>query len=169
MTTLEKLASEIDICDIHAQRLSDALEYVEKLFPLTPQKFEDLQVNDFAFLDLMSNRFSKLQDTIGRKLFPLILMALNDHEETDSFIDRLHKLEKLNILKDPSFWDRMRKVRNEIAHDYPENSNKKVLKIKHCFDASLELLSLWKDLKKIIAQRTERVTSLYGARFDPTL
>ncbi len=154
MTTLEKLRSEIDIWDIHAQRLSDALQYVEKLFPLTPEKFEDLQVNDFAFLDLMSNRFAKLQDTIGRKLFPLLLMVLNEHEESDSFIDRLHKLEKLNVLKDPSLWDRMRKVRNEIAHEYPENSNKKVLKIKHCFDASLELLSFWEGLKQIIAQRT---------------
>jgi hypothetical protein len=102
----------------------------------------------------MSNRFAKLQDTIGRKLFPLLLMVLNEHEESDSFIDRLHKLEKLNVLKDPSLWDRMRKVRNEIAHEYPENSNKKVLKIKHCFDASLELLSFWEGLKQIIAQRT---------------
>lgn len=154
MTPLEKLRSEIDICDIHAHRLSPALQYVEKLFPLTPQKFEDLHNNDFAFLDLMSNRFAKLQDTIGRKLFPLRLMVLNEHEESDSFIDRLHKLEKLNVLKDPFLWDRMRKVRNEIAHEYPENSNKKVLKIKHCFDASLELLSFWEGLKQIIAQRT---------------
>jgi hypothetical protein len=154
MTTLEKLESEMRICDVHALRLSTALKYVEKLFPLTSQKFENLQDNDFAFLDLMSNRFAKLQDTIGRKLFPLLLMALNDHEERDSFIDRLHKLEKLNVLEDPSLWDRMRKVRNEIAHDYPEDSDQKISKIRHCFDASLELLSFWEGLKKIIAQRT---------------
>jgi hypothetical protein len=154
MTALEKLRSEIDICDIHAQRLSTALQYVEKLFPLTSQKFEDLQDNDFAFLDLMSNRFAKLQDTIGRKLFPLLLMVLNEHEERDTFIDRLHKLEKLEILEDPSLWDRMRKVRNEIAHDYPEDSDQTISKIRHCFDASLELLSFWEGLKQIIAQRT---------------
>lgn len=154
MTPLEKLRSEIDICDIHAQRLSTALEYVEKLFPLTPLKFEDLRDNDFAFLDLMSNRFSKLQDTIGRKLFPLLLMVLKNHEERDSFIDQIHKLEKLEILDDPSFWDRMRKVRNEIAHEYPEDLEQTISKIKHCFDASLELLSFWEDLKKTIAQRT---------------
>ena len=154
MNVLKKLKSEIEVCDLHANRLSVALRHIEPLFPLTPEKLEVLKDEEIGFLELMSSRFAKLQDTIGRKIFPLLLMTLDEYEESNSFIDRLNKLEKLEILKDLSLWNRMRKVRNEIAHDYPGDSDQKALKIKHCFESSHSLLSFWEDLKKIMIQRT---------------
>ncbi len=121
MNSQDKLKNEIEMCDLHASRLSVALMHIEQLFPLTPEKLKTLKDEDLGFLDLMSGRFAKLQDTIGRKVFPLLLKSLGEYEESNSFIDNLNKLEKLEILKDATFWGRMRKVRNEIAHDYPED------------------------------------------------
>lgn len=154
MKSQDQLKIEIEMCDLHASRLLVALTHIELFFPLTSEKLENLKDEDLGFLELMTSRFAKLQDTIGRKVFPLLLRALGESEEKDSFIDRLNKLEKLEILKDVAFWRRMREVRNEIAHDYPEDSNQKILKIKHCFESSRALLSFWEDLKQIIIQRT---------------
>lgn len=36
-------------------------------------------------------------------------------------IDKLNKLEKLNIIEDAHVWIDMRKARNIIAHEYPDN------------------------------------------------
>ena len=153
MNISNRLTKEIEICDLHSDRLRMAMQHMETLFPLTPEKWEDLKPEDLGFLELMTSRFAKLQDTMGRKVFPLLLESLGEHEKNDSFIDNLNKLEKLEILPDVNFWNRMREVRNEIAHDYPENPDEKIAKIRDCFQASQELLSFWEDLKKTMITR----------------
>jgi len=153
MNTLTKLKNEIEVCDLHADRLQMAMNHIKLIFPLTPEKLETLKDEEIGLLELMTSRFAKLQDTIGQKIFPLLLRILGEYQERDSFIDRLNKLEKLEILNDVDFWHRMRDVRNEIAHDYPEGADEKILKIRHCFDSSLALLSFWEELKQTMIQR----------------
>ncbi len=155
MTVMEKLHSAMDICDIHANRLSMALKHMKRLSPLTLEKFETLKDEDFGFLELMSSRFAKLQDIIGRKVFPLLLEVLGKSEERDTFIDILNKLEKLEIIPERSFWDQFRKVRNEIAHEYPDDAEQIISKLQDCFKASYDLLSFWNDLRHTISERTK--------------
>lgn len=153
MNTGIKLKKEIEVCDLHADRLQMAIKHIKSIFPLTPEKLATLDIGDLGVIELMTNRFAKLQDTIGQKIFPLFLDILGELQQSDSFIDRLNKLEKLEILQNVDFWKHMRDVRNETAHDYPEDAGKVISKIMDCFQASLKLLSFWEDLKQTMIKR----------------
>lgn len=92
------LKDYVKIADIHAHRLQIAYQEVVKVLPLTAGKLEQLSIQEFSFLDMMTNRFVQLQNTIGSRIFPLLLEILA--EDAGAFIDKLHKLEKLGYLED---------------------------------------------------------------------
>lgn len=94
--------------------------------------------------------FAKLQDTIGNKIFPLLLKMLQEYRPEESFLDRLHKLEKLNIIDSIAYWNRFREVRNSIAHDYPETSEITIIALNECAKMCIELLHFWEKLKVFI-------------------
>lgn len=71
--------------------------------------------------DQMIFRFSRLQDTMGNKLFPLILQGLGEYTQNMPFIDTLNKLEKLSIIESAEKWLGLREIRNLVTHEYPEN------------------------------------------------
>ncbi|MFO1257725.1 MAG: hypothetical protein U1E78_04840 [Gammaproteobacteria bacterium] len=109
------------VADIHARRLSAAVNKTQFLFPFTPESLSLLQDEQVALLDMMTTRFGKLQDIIGVKIFPIILDILG--ENAPSFRDKLNSLEKLGVIDDAQWWMEMREIRNQITHDYPENYN----------------------------------------------
>ncbi len=63
-------------------------------------------------------RFGRLQDTLGDKLLPLILLALG--EMPSAMIDNLDKAERLNLIVSSDDWLAMRKLRNQMVHEYVE-------------------------------------------------
>lgn len=80
--------------------------------------FEEYQniriVNSFLF------SYSKIQDKIGAKLFRKVLYELKEiDDENMPMKDILNLLEKLSILEKASDWDRLREIRNSLAHKYP--------------------------------------------------
>jgi hypothetical protein len=64
-------------------------------------------------------RFGRLQDTLGDKLLPLILVALG--EMPAAMIDNLDKAERLNLIDSTDDWLAMRKLRNQMVHEYVED------------------------------------------------
>jgi hypothetical protein len=137
-----------DIADIHALRLKEALNEVTQLLPFTAQSFSEFTAQEVAFLDMLTTRFSKLQDVIGTKIFPLILQSLQ--EEAVTFIDKLNRLEKLNYISDVNWWIDLKEIRNQITHDYPSDY---IVLCEH-FQAFVpkagELLLFWEGLKEKI-------------------
>jgi len=79
---------------------------------------DDEAVQDWDQLIL---RFTKLQDTMGTRLFPATLDALEEAYEDRPMIDKLHRLEKLGYLSNVQQWNELRVIRNRFAHDYPED------------------------------------------------
>lgn len=79
--------------------------------------FEEYQniriVNSFLFL------YSKIQDKIGAKLFRKVLYELKEIDDENAYKDILNLFEKLSILEKASDWDRLREIRNSLAHEYP--------------------------------------------------
>ena len=78
------------------------LEYTdEQLFktPFTQQKAESLKTDKALAerVDAFVGRFSRLQDTIGDKLLPCLLEAMN--EKQSAFLDNLDRAEKLGQLE----------------------------------------------------------------------
>lgn len=75
----------------------------------------DLSIKVEAF----SSRFARLQDTVGDKLLPTWLAALN--EPIGAAIDNLNKAEKLGVLASVEEWLTIRSLRNQMVHEYIES------------------------------------------------
>lgn len=70
-------------------------------------------------LDAFVSRFGRLQDTVGDKLLPALLAALA--ETPGAAIDNLDKAEKLGLIESVESWIEMRRLRNQMVHEYIED------------------------------------------------
>ena len=64
-------------------------------------------------------RFGRLQDTVGDKLLPLLLVVLG--ERTAAAIDNLDRAERLGLIGSADEWMTMRNLRNQMVHEYVED------------------------------------------------
>ena len=70
-------------------------------------------------LDAFVSRFGRLQDTLADKFLPLLLEALA--EPKASAVENLDRAEKLGWLDSTDAWLEMRKLRNQMVHEYIED------------------------------------------------
>jgi hypothetical protein len=70
-------------------------------------------------VDAFVSRFGRLQDTVGDKMLPLLLVALG--EKLSAAIDNLDRAERLGLLKSSDEWMTMRNLRNQMVHEYVED------------------------------------------------
>ena len=70
-------------------------------------------------LDAFVSRFGRLQDTVGDKLLPSLLAALA--EDVGPAIDNLDKAEKFGFIASADAWMEMRRLRNQMVHEYIED------------------------------------------------
>ena len=65
------------------------------------------------------SRFGRMQDTIGGKLLPRLLLA--QAETPGSQIETLNRAERLGVLENVERWLEARALRNRLAHEYVED------------------------------------------------
>ena len=70
-------------------------------------------------LDAFVSRFGRLQDTVGDKLLPALLSAMA--ETLGPAIDNLDKAEKFGLIASADGWMEMRRLRNQMVHEYIED------------------------------------------------
>ena len=143
----------IEACNVHAEHMSHAQSVLRQIIPLNAQTLEDLTNVQVAYLDQLIYRFTKLQDTIGRKIFPIMLGLMGEDVADSSFIDKLNTLEKIGALKTKQFWQDLRETRNLISHEYPEEEEMLVETINICMIDADRLLEYWAELKQFINKR----------------
>jgi hypothetical protein len=119
---------------LHLKRMDFAISKVKKFLPITRENYYLLDDETISFLDQYIFRFSKTQDLIGSRIFPLTLQALAEPVEDKAFIDVLNRLEKLRIVDSAQNWIELRKIRNDIAHEYPSNLNERIEGINILFE-----------------------------------
>lgn len=73
MTLEQSLQELMGICRVHEQRLNHALSRITPIMPMNTEKLERMSDDNYAFKDSAVRRFEKIQDTIGKKIFPRIL------------------------------------------------------------------------------------------------
>jgi hypothetical protein len=117
---MKALLPLIEIADIHADRISIAMDYLKNKIPVTAEKINHLTHEELSFFELYASRFSKLQDFMGSNLFTALLENSGEQTETLTYIDKLNKLEKLQIIKSTDEWKKMRHIRNILSHEYPD-------------------------------------------------
>ena len=115
-----KLHKYFNECDKHLQRIEEAYDDIEETIPLSVGKYKTLSKDEVQAIDQYLYRFSKLQDTLGQKIFRLVLNIYEPFDESIPFIDVLNKLEKLDFLESAKEWINLRDKRNKIAHQYDD-------------------------------------------------
>ena len=135
----DSLVQTFDTCAIHVKRMEFAKSRVEAFIPLNEDNYYKLDDETIGFLDQYIFRFSKLQDALETRLFPLILESLAEPVADKAFIDILNRLEQLEILNSAFAWVELRKIRNDIAHEYPASLIERIEGINYIFDKLEEL------------------------------
>lgn len=119
-TALLKWQNATGECRIHASRLGIAMAAVAGLMPLDADTIDGLGDQDSAWLDQFLYRFSKLQDAMGERLFVDGLLLLGEDFRDKPFIDALNRLEALALIPGRAWWQEVRELRNQVAHEYPD-------------------------------------------------
>jgi hypothetical protein len=98
-------------------------------------------VNSFLF------NYSKIQDKIGAKLFRKFLYVVSEIDNIDlPMIDVLNTLEKIEILNRED-WEKLRAIRNSLAHEYPFNTQERIENIKSALEGYEMLKQIYKKIK----------------------
>ena len=150
-----KLTEAVQLCTIHSERMHFAGEKVKDHFPLDKEKYKQLQPEELSFMDQLIFRFSKLQDSMGGKLFPAILENLGEDIRELPFIDRLAKLEKLNVIGSADEWMMLRETRNIVTYEFP-----------FVTDEMIEGLNLLGKHQQLILDILEQVKDFVKNRFE---
>ena len=90
--------------------------------PLSPQTLSALTPNSplAERMDAFVARFGRLQDTLGDKLLPMLLKVLDGH--SGPLIDNLNRAARLGWIEEPTAWLAARRLRNQMVHEYVEDS-----------------------------------------------
>ena len=116
---LEKILNE---CDKHLQRINEAYGDMSAFMPLTAAKYARLSKDEVQAIDQYLYRFSRLQDTMGEKLFRVLLSRFEENTDKLPFLDVIKKMEKYAAIDITNEWLDLRKIRNQSAHDYEDDA-----------------------------------------------
>lgn len=117
--TQAEIEAIIDIANIHEARIKQAIGKVGKKFPLDALQVTKLTEDDLFAIEMLTSRFAKLQDYMGTTVFDLLFKIDGENTETWTPIDKLNKLEKYKLIEDAHIWRDIRKSRNFLTHEYP--------------------------------------------------
>jgi hypothetical protein len=149
----DKLTETVAICDLHYQRMMFAWEKVKMKFPLTENILSNLTPIELALFDQLIYRFSKLQDSMGTRLFKQLLEALEEDIYGLPFIDILYKLEKIKLIDNARDWIALRQTRNTLSHEYPFYKESQTEELNLLPDDVLKLINIWSKLRDYTVNR----------------
>ena len=149
----DRLHEAQKLCEIHCERMNFAHGKLKHYFPLNKETYLQMPPEDMSYFDQLIFRFSKLQDSMGSKLFPAILDNLEEDTRSLSFIDILGKLEALNFLRDKNTWIQLRETRNIVTHEYPFITDVVVEGLNLLDEHSQLLTEIWTEIKEKIQTR----------------
>ena len=155
---LKELASVINECNKHIDRISSTYPELEKLIPLNEESFGKLTNEEVRVLDQFLFRFSMLQDAMSKRLFPALLHSLDQDLRTAPFMDIINKNHALDVNTSREEWKFLRKLRDEFSHVYshkihesPKTINGLFEKTQHVYDTFVKVkdysLNKFEDLK----------------------
>jgi hypothetical protein len=129
------------LCQGHAEALQDALQDIQ-LRAMGLDDYTHLNKEDRRLLDQFAYRYTRLQDDMGVKLVPAVLKALGEDVAPMSALDRFARLEQLGWLASADEWQTLRQIRNQFAHDYPDNAHDRFERLQAAIGAATQLMSV---------------------------
>jgi hypothetical protein len=111
------------LCRITQKEIQHLLDTDRRLFAdlFTIEAAQKIEVDPILAerLDAFVSRFRRLQDNIGDKFLPQLLMAVA--EKPGAAIDNLDRAERLGWIESAETWLVIRKLRNQMVHEYIED------------------------------------------------
>ncbi|MDA3880725.1 MAG: hypothetical protein PF436_10085 [Prolixibacteraceae bacterium] len=149
----DRLFEATQLCSIHNERMTFAHTKIKNHFPLNINNYSNLKPEELSFFDQLIFRFSKMQDSMGSKLFPAILENLGEEAKGIPFIDQLSKLEELNIIPNANDWILLRETRNIVTHEYPFITDEVIQGLNLLNEHFFLLTEIWGKVKEFITTR----------------
>jgi len=140
----------INECNKHKLRIEKAYNKVKDIFPISSKRYENLSDDEVEAIDQYLFRFTKLQDTMGNKLFRVIVSQYFDNIDQLTFLDILNHLEKIEILEDINIWKTLRSIRNDISHTYDDEPEEMAEALNNIFAYKDELLNIFNKIEKML-------------------
>jgi hypothetical protein len=135
----ESLDGLFNSCDIDSSLLKEQVLNESWLKDYSNQRI----VNSFLF------NYIKIQDKLGASLFRKLLFSLREiNNDNLPMIDILNLLEKLEIIPSTSMWDKLREIRNAIAHEYPLEIEERLENIVLALSGYDQLKDLYANIKQ---------------------
>ncbi|MDP2230732.1 hypothetical protein [Methylotenera sp.] len=135
----ESLDGLFNSCDIDYSLLKEQVLNESWLKDYSNQRI----VNSFLF------NYIKIQDKLGASLFRKLLFSLHEiNNENLPMIDMLNLLEKLEIIPSILMWDKLREIRNAIAHEYPLEIEERLENIALALSGFNQLKDLYANIKQ---------------------
>ena len=129
-------------CLKHKERMSSAFGKIEYQLPLDAHKYTNLTEDEVEHIDQYLFRFAKLQDAMGQRLFEVTLLMLDENIEGMAFVDILNRLEKLGRIPSAEAWRQLRKIRNQVAHEYDDDPEFMAVALNAAFKARTVLVDM---------------------------
>ncbi len=143
-TDLRVMQEHIQTVEKHLDLIHFLLDELQSISPFAAKIMEDMTKYQKVNCDALIFRFSLTQDTMATKVLPDYLELTEEQTQGMSFIDKLHLLERLEIIDDADQWRDLRELRNHYSHVYTTSSQdqadylNKVCKAIPIFDECLE-------------------------------
>jgi len=141
---VEKYLNE---CKKHKLRVEKSYTKVGAIFPITSIRYENLSDDEIEAIDQYLFRFAKLQDTIGQKLFKMVVSEYIENIDQLAFLDILNNLEKIGVV-DSAIWSKLRDIRNSISHQYDDEPAEMAEALNSIFAYKDELLKVFENIEK---------------------
>ena len=142
MKDIYKIIKEVDK---HKERLEYTINKIKSWESVEEKTLDD--PDKVEVLDSLIFRFTKMQDSIGQKLFPAVLQQIGEEYRNMPFIDILNRLEQLEFIESASIWKKIREARNILTHTYPWETELIIEGLKETVGLSEELMSIYGRIK----------------------
>ena len=147
-----KLDAALVECALHANVLSEAAATLPLAF--TVEDAGSLSNLLQRLLDQAAYRFMKLQDSLGEKVLPGLLLATLDPLPPEAtFAEKLQRLERLGAVSSAERWRHLREVRNSLAHEYPDHPALRAAALTRMVQGVRELLLFWATVQAFSQRR----------------
>lgn len=159
MTPEQSMQVYLAECALHAELLDEGLADVNKWMPLIVSKQLDKEL--LRILDQIACRFTKLQDSMGEKVLPLILVLAQEPISSGvTFVEKLNRLERIGAIPSAEEWKQLRVARNAVAHEYPDDPELRTSAINRFLAGAKQLSALYLFVTQYIASHFPVLTTL---------
>lgn len=140
-----------------AERVADRLRHsIDRLaddFPITGQKLDALDEETIEATDAFIKRFEQLQDAIANRVFRGIAILEQEDVSTLSRRDLALLMEKLGAIPSADEWARLSILRNQLAHEYPDEPDKQAARLSAAYTAAPRLVGIAAGLRDYVGAK----------------